>query len=80
MSRRVTIYVARECSLCGPALDVVRAAQAELGFELRTVDITDDAELERTYREHIPVVEIDGEQAFTHFVDPIGLRATLGGR
>ena len=78
--KRVTVYVAQGCSLCGPALDVVRAAWAELGFELRTVDITGDAELERTYREHIPVVVIDGEQAFTHFVDPTGLRAALAGR
>jgi hypothetical protein len=74
----VTVYVAEGCSLCGPALDVVRSAHEELRFELRIVDITGDAELEHDYRERLPVVEIDGEQAFTYFVDPTALRMALG--
>jgi hypothetical protein len=41
------------------------------------VDIGGDAELERRYREHLPVVEIDGERAFTYFVDSDALRARL---
>jgi hypothetical protein len=52
----------------------VREAQAELGFELELVEIDGDPELEERYRERIPVVEIDGETAFTYFVDPDGLR------
>jgi len=35
------------------------------------------AALEAAYREHIPVVEIDGERAFTHFVPPQALRERL---
>ena len=54
-------------------------AQAELGFELELVDIGADAELETRYRAHLPVVEIDGEQAFTYFVEPDAFRARLGG-
>ena len=38
---------------------------------------TDDPELERRYRERIPVVEVDGEEAFTYFVHPDGLRRRL---
>jgi hypothetical protein len=41
------------------------------------VDIGGDAELERRYRELLPVVEIDGEQAFTYFVDSDALRSRL---
>jgi glutaredoxin len=74
---RVTIYVARDCSLCGPALAVVREAEAELGFELSVVDITNDEELERAYRERLPLVEIDGRVAFTYFVEPDAFRAAL---
>jgi hypothetical protein len=48
-----------------------------VGFELEEVDITGDPELERAYRERIPVVEIDGEEAFTYFVHPDGLRRRL---
>ena len=49
----------------------------ELGFELEEVDIGGDAELEARYRELIPVVEIDGKQAFTYFVPPDALRRKL---
>jgi Glutaredoxin-like domain (DUF836) len=46
----------------------VRALQAELGFELREIDITGDPSLEAAYREWLPVVEIDGRRRFTYHV------------
>ena len=46
-------------------LDEVRA---ERPFELVEVDIGGDAALEARYREWLPVVEIDGERAFTYHV------------
>ena len=52
----------------------MRAARDELGFELEEVDIGGDRELEARYREWLPVVEIDGERAFTYFVEPESLR------
>jgi glutaredoxin-like protein DUF836 len=52
----------------------VLAVRDELGFELEEVDIGGDADLEARYRELIPVVEIDGKQAFTYFVPPDALR------
>ncbi len=54
-------------------------ARAELGFELDLVDIGGDAELEARYRALLPVVEIDGVEAFTYFVDPDAFRARLSG-
>ena len=41
------------------------------------VEIDGDPGLESRYREHLPVVEIDGERAFTHFVDADALRERL---
>jgi glutaredoxin len=76
---RVTVYVARDCSLCAPALEVVRGARAEVAFELTIVDITGHDELERRYRERLPAVEIDGRVAFTYFVEPDTFRAALLG-
>jgi glutaredoxin len=76
---RVTVYHAVDCSLCARALEVVSEAQAELGFELELVDIAADPELEARYRTLLPVIEIDGEQAFTYFVDPGAFRARLVG-
>jgi hypothetical protein len=59
---------------------VLAQVRAELPFEFEDVDITDDADLERLYRERIPVVLVDGEEAFTYFVHPDGLRRRLGPR
>lgn len=55
----------------------MREAQDEAGFVLALVDIGGDPELEARYREHLPVVEIDGERAFTYFVDADALRALV---
>jgi Glutaredoxin-like domain (DUF836) len=51
--------------------------RAEEDFELAEVDITGDAELEARYREWLPVVEIDGEQAFTYYVHVDAFRRKL---
>jgi glutaredoxin len=77
MAGKVVIYTAKPCGLCERALEIALAAQDELGFELEVVDIGGDPELESRYREHLPVVEIDGERAFTHFVEPDALRERI---
>ena len=41
------------------------------------VEIDGDPELEAAYRTAIPVVEIEGERAFTYFVQPDALRTRL---
>ena len=46
-------------------------------FELETVDIDGDPELEARYREWLPVVEIDGVRAFVYYVDSGALRRKL---
>ena len=73
----VTIYHAADCSLCARALEVVGELKRELGFELDVVDIGGRPELESRYREHLPAVEVDGELAFTYFVDADALRVRL---
>jgi Glutaredoxin-like domain (DUF836) len=55
----------------------VRDVGAEVAFSLDVVDIGGNPELEARYRERLPVVEIDGETAFTYFVDADALRARL---
>jgi hypothetical protein len=63
--------------LCLRAVEVVREVGEEVAFALDVIDIGGDAELEARYREHLPVIEIDGERAFTYFVDPESLRTRL---
>jgi glutaredoxin len=72
---RVVIYTAQGCHLCDAAVEVVAA---ECGADFTTIDITGDAELEARYRESIPVLEIDGERAFTYHLQPDALRERLG--
>jgi hypothetical protein len=55
----------------------VLALRDELGFDLEEIAIDGDLELEARYRELIPVVEIDGKQAFVYFVQPDALRRKL---
>ena len=73
----VTVYHATDCSLCARALEVVGELRAELGFELEVADIGGKPELEARYREILPAVEVDGELAFTYFVDAEALRVRL---
>jgi glutaredoxin len=75
--RRVTLYHAAGCHLCESAQRVLAGVRAEQPFELEEVDISGDPELEARYRERIPVVAVDGEEAFTYFVHPDGLRRRL---
>jgi len=76
----IVLYGARSCGLCESAEGVLDRLAHELGFDYRKVDIGGIAVLEAAYREHIPVVEIDGERVFTHFVPPQALRERLAGR
>jgi len=73
----VRLIGARGCHLCESAQRTLEEARAEQPFELELVDITGDVELERGYRERIPVVEINGREEFVFFVHPTALRERL---
>jgi hypothetical protein len=73
----VLLYHAPGCHLCEGARRVLRQVQDEVPFELEEIDITSNEELEQSYRERIPLVLVDGEEAFTYFVHPDGLRRRL---
>jgi len=77
-SHKVTLYHAVGCHLCESARRVLQKVRAELPFELEEIDIGGDPELELRYRERLPVVLIDGEEAFTYYVHPDALRRRVG--
>ena len=74
----VTLVHAEGCHLCESARRVIEGVRSEIAFELEEIDITGDDELEARYRERIPVVLVDGQEAFTYFVTPDGLRRRIG--
>ena len=74
---KVALYTAEGCHLCAAARRTIDGLRAEVEFELEEIDIGGDPDLESRYREWLPVVEIDGERAFTYFVQPDALRRKL---
>ena len=75
--KRVVVYKAAGCHLCDRALEVITQVRGDTPFDLTVVDIGGDPELESRYREYLPVVEIDGDRAFTYFVTADAFRAKL---
>ncbi len=75
----VTIYFGRGCHLCESAQRVLAAVRRDVPFELVEIEIDGDPALEAAYRERIPVVAVNGVEAFTYFVHPDGLRRRLAG-
>jgi glutaredoxin len=73
----VRLYGASGCHLCESAKRVLEQVRAEIPFDLDEVDITGDPELERRFRERIPVVLVGGDEVFTYFVHPDALRRKL---
>jgi hypothetical protein len=73
----VRLYSAAGCGLCDRATEVVREVCGD-AFELVAIDGV--PELEARYRKLLPVVEIDGEPAFSYFVEADALRERLHAR
>jgi glutaredoxin len=68
-SAKVVLYHAKGCHLCERARRTVAEVRGETPFELEEVEIDGDPALEASYREWLPVVEINGERAFVYHVD-----------
>ena len=77
--RTVTLYTRPGCHLCDDARDALLRVRERADFALAEIDIESDDALHRAYLERIPVVELDGEELFEHFVDEAALAARLGG-
>jgi glutaredoxin len=67
--RTVVFYGRPDCHLCENALVVVQRVRTRVEFALEEVDIESDDALFTRYLERIPVVTIDGNEAFELFVD-----------
>jgi len=74
----VILYGRPGCHLCDDARAALERVRATHPFELQERDITEDDALHRAYLERIPVVVVEGVEAFELFVDESALRARLG--
>jgi glutaredoxin len=75
---RVILYTRPGCHLCDVARETVLSLHERFGFGFDEVDIEGDDELELEYGIRIPVVEVDGEEAFEITVDVSQLAELLG--
>jgi glutaredoxin len=78
--RQVVLYTRPGCCLCDEAREVLARVRGETApaFVLEERDIEADERVFRAYLERIPVVTIDGVEAFELFVDESELRRRLG--
>ena len=74
---KVVIYSKPECHLCDEAKAAIQAAGCEGEYTLEEVNIESDPELRRRYRYDIPVITLDGVEAFRHRVSPEEFRYAL---
>ena len=74
---KVVIYSKPECHLCDEAKAAIQAAGCEGEYTLAEVNIESDPELRRRYRYDIPVITLDGVEAFRHRVSPEEFRDAL---
>jgi glutaredoxin len=69
----VVLYGRDGCCLCDDAREVLQRVRIRHPFALLERDIDADDSLLRAYLERIPVVTIDGVEAFELFVDEAAL-------
>jgi glutaredoxin len=63
---RVVIYTRADCHLCDQAKEAIRAAQCPDEYTLEEVNIETDSQLLASYKYDIPVITINGVEAFRH--------------
>jgi Glutaredoxin-like domain (DUF836) len=66
---RVRMYSRRRCGLCDEAREVIAAAGRAVPIRFDEVFIDGDDALELRYGLRIPVIEVDGVEAFELTVD-----------
>jgi hypothetical protein len=70
----VIMYSRPRCGLCDAARDVILAERERTPFGYVEVDVSGDDALELEYGLRVPVVLVDGREAFEIHVDPTRFR------
>ncbi len=73
----VTLYGKKECCLCDEAVEVLQKVAVTVPFDFEKIDISDNQELLAEFGLKIPVIFVDGVQAFKFRVNEARFRALL---
>ena len=66
---QVTLYTRDRCHLCDEVKRQLTLLRREADFEIREVNIDESEELRKRYGERVPVVAINGREAFDYRID-----------
>lgn len=77
----IILYTRGNCSLCDKAKAAIRAAESlyRLNVTIEEVDIDGDESLRAKYTNDVPVIHVNGREAFRHRVDPQQLAELVRG-
>src|SRR3989304_160177 len=70
----IEVYAKKKCCLCDEAKKVIGRVRDEIPFQMKKVDISSSAELERRFDGHVPTIFINGKPAFKFKVDEAEFR------
>ena len=71
---RLTLYSRPGCHLCDEMKEVVHRVSASVQLALDEIDISGNAELERSYGVEIPVLMVDGKKVAKYRIGEAELR------
>lgn len=74
----VTFYSKPNCPLCDKALEQIELARRQIPFDFVEVNILSDPEIYQRYKHDIPVVQINGVEAFRYRLTQTELLEKLG--
>jgi len=76
-SIRIEIYSRPECHLCTEARAVIEPFAGRYPIKLTVTDVDSNADLRAAYGSDIPIILINGTEAFRHRVDARTLERKL---
>jgi thiol-disulfide isomerase/thioredoxin len=76
---KVTLYGKKECCLCDEAMEVLQRVNASVPFDIEKIDVSSNPELLEKFGLKIPVIFVDGAEAFKYRVNEGKLRFMLTG-
>ncbi len=77
---QVIIYSRPGCHLCDEAKQTIEAARCPEEYTLEEINIESDPELLRRYQYDIPVITINGTEAFRHRLSVVEFKLAMARR
>lgn len=77
---QVVFYTKPGCCLCDRVREQLNALRPASGFELREINIEENGDAYRQFKEEIPVVFVNGRKAFKYRLDERALLKILADR